>query len=162
MKRVNNYELMEVLGQGEYGKVYRGVDIESGQEVAIKVINRETQEKTPELEGFLRNEQEVLGMTKCEEIVELLQMLRVDQQLYLVYSYCAGGNLEELLALHGPMAEQPALSIFRAVLRAFHHLHQPHRVIIHRDLKPQNILFESKGGKVKLADFGFCKVFQSV
>lgn len=116
MKRVEKYELVEVIGQGEYGKVYRGVDVESQKEVAIKVINRETQDKTPELEGFLRNEQEVLGMTDCAQIVQLIEMLRQGDKLYLVYNLCSGGNLEQLLSREGRLDERQTIDIFRQVV----------------------------------------------
>ena len=90
-------------------------------------------------------------------IVKFVEMIKSSNYVYLVYEFCEGGTLEDLLREKGPLEEKEALSIFRQLINAFHSLHESH--ILHRDIKPNNIFFKS--GHLKLADFGFCKKLRS-
>jgi serine/threonine-protein kinase ULK/ATG1 len=80
-------------------------------------------------------------------------MLRTHHNYYLVYEYCNGGTLADLIRSQGPLPLNQALAYFQQLREAYRVLHAAH--ILHRDLKPGNILFHD--GVVKLADFGFCK-----
>jgi serine/threonine protein kinase len=80
-------------------------------------------------------------------------MLRTANNYYLIYEYCNGGTLADLLEKKKFLSETEALKIFAQMIEAFKVL--VHESILHRDLKPSNILFHN--GVLKLADFGFCK-----
>lgn len=80
-------------------------------------------------------------------------MLRTVNNYYLIYEYCNGGTLADLLEKRRFLPETEALKIFSQILEAFKILVREN--ILHRDLKPTNILFHN--GVLKIADFGFCK-----
>lgn len=80
-------------------------------------------------------------------------MMRTMNNIYLVYDFCNGGNLEELIHKKGFLKEEQSLVYFEQMLNAFKILTKDK--ILHRDLKPSNILLHD--GVIKIADFGFCK-----
>jgi serine/threonine-protein kinase ULK/ATG1 len=80
-------------------------------------------------------------------------MIKTNNFIYLVYEYCEGGTLEDLIKKKKRFSEREALIIFKQLIFAEKALYENH--ILHRDIKPNNIFFKS--GHLKLADFGFCK-----
>mmetsp|Transcript_16206 Transcript_16206/g.13779 ORF Transcript_16206/g.13779 Transcript_16206/m.13779 type:complete len:147 (-) Transcript_16206:1471-1911(-) len=84
-------------------------------------------------------------------------MLKTANNMYLVYEFCDGGTLEEVLQKQNHLSEKESLDIFKQLINAFKHIYREN--IIHRDLKPANILLCD--GIVKIADFGFCKRMSS-
>jgi serine/threonine-protein kinase ULK/ATG1 len=86
-------------------------------------------------------------------VINFVEMIKTNRFIYLVYEFCEGGTLEDLIRAQGHLHEHHALKIFRQLLNAFKSLNENH--ILHRDVKPNNIFFKS--GNLKLADFGFCK-----
>ena len=80
-------------------------------------------------------------------------MLRTANNYYLVYEFCNGGTLAELIKSKTRLTQQETIVIFLQLRNAFEALYSEN--ILHRDLKPTNILFHN--GVIKLADFGFCK-----
>ena len=108
---------------------------------------------TPRLEEFTTSEINVLSRLDCPHIIRFVEILRTASNYYLVYEYCNGGTLEQLLKKKGVLPENEALEIFRQLLDAFRALLKEN--ILHRDLKPANLLFHE--GVLKVADFGFCK-----
>jgi len=74
--------------------------------------------------------------------------------MYMIYEFCDGGNLEELLHRKRAFTENEALYFFKQIINGYFSLYK--RNILHRDLKLQNILL--KDGSIKIADFGFCKI----
>ena len=90
-------------------------------------------------------------------VVKFVEMIKSGNYVYLVYQFCQGGTLEDLIRERGHLPEKEALGIFRQLINALRSLHEHH--ILHRDIKPNNIFFKS--GHLKLADFGFCKKLRS-
>ena len=162
-KIIENYSLQEVLGQGVYGKVYRGVNIKTKEEVAIKVIRAEKFKDVPKLEECTVNEISALSkMGENAHIVRYIDMLKTVNNFYFVYEYCNGGTLEKLMQQYRSspekvMPEPKAIYYFKQIVEAFKILTKLN--IMHRDLKPDNILLHN--GIIKIADFGFCKSLTS-
>lgn len=162
-KIIENYSLQEVLGQGVYGKVYRGINIKTKDEVAIKVIRAEKFKDVPKLEECTVNE--ISALSKMEDnphIVRYIDMLKTVNNFYFVYEYCNGGTLEKLMQQYRSspekvMPEAKAIYYFKQIIEAFKTLTKLN--IMHRDLKPDNILLHN--GIIKIADFGFCKSLTS-
>jgi serine/threonine-protein kinase ULK/ATG1 len=84
-------------------------------------------------------------------------MIKTNNYIYLVYEFCEGGTLEDIIRKKGHLSEQEALKIFKQLINALKSLHE--NFILHRDIKPNNIFFKSS--HLKLADFGFCKKLRS-
>jgi serine/threonine protein kinase len=152
-KIIENYSLHEVLGSGQYGKVYKALNMKNNTLVAIKVVRSDKFRDVPKLEEFTMNEIQTLARINNPNIVKFIEMLRTTNHYYFVYEYCNGGTLESLLKQKGHFLEDEALQFFRELINAFRSLSKEN--IMHRDLKPANILLHND--KVKLGDFGFCK-----
>jgi serine/threonine protein kinase len=152
-KKVDQYLLQEKLGAGQYGTVYLATHLTKNQTFAIKVTTISRYRTTPRLEELTNSEISVLGRVKCPHIISFVEMLRTSSNYYLVYEYCNGGTLAQLLEKRKFLPEGEALHIFGQMLEAFRVLVKEN--ILHRDLKPANVLFSDS--TVKVADFGFCK-----
>ncbi|CAD8061051.1 unnamed protein product [Paramecium primaurelia] len=152
-KVVENYSLLEVIGSGQYGKVYKAVNIKNNSLVAVKVVKIEKFKEVPKLEEFTMNEIQTLAKISNPYVVKFIEMLKSSRNYYFVYEYCNGQTLEAVIQEQGVQTEKEALYYFRQLVQAFQSLIQDN--IMHRDLKPSNIMLHN--GQVKLGDFGFCK-----
>lgn len=153
-KVIENYMLKEVIGSGQYGKVYRSINLKDDQIYAVKVIKQEKFKLVSKLTEFTHNEIQTLSKINHPNIIRFVEILRTTNNVYLIYEYCAGGTLEDMIKTRQKIPEPEALAIFEQMLNAFELLFSQN--ILHRDLKPSNILF-SGPNQIKIADFGFCK-----
>jgi serine/threonine protein kinase len=96
-KVVENYLLYESIGAGQYGKVYRAKNQKTGETVAIKVIPLEKFHHVPKLEEFTTNEIKTLSRITNPNVVKFIEMLKTANNTYLVYEFCDGGTLEDVL-----------------------------------------------------------------
>ena len=153
---MSDYELLDCIGSGAYGQVYRGKNTSTDQSVAIKVINFET--ISDDIEELMR---EARSMRECSHIntVKIISGFVVGSRLWIVMEYLAGGSVADILRFLYTVERQTRLSeiqvacIISDVLQALIYLHGQGK--IHRDIKAANILL-SASGVVKLADFGVC------
>ena len=152
-KIVENYVLYESIGAGQYGKVFRSKNTQTNEIVAVKTIPLQKFAQVPKLEEFTSNEIKTLARINNPNVVRFIEMLKTVNNMYLVYEFCEGGTLEDILQRKRFLPETEALNIFLQLLNAFKAIYKEN--ILHRDLKPSNILIHN--GVFKIADFGFCK-----
>ena len=148
---MEKYHVLELIGEGSFGRVYKGRKKYTGHVVALKFIP-----KAGKAEKDLRNlrrEIEIMSGLKHVNIIELLDHFETDDEVVVVTEF-AEGELFQILEDDGKLLEEQIQSIACQLLSALYYLHT-HR-ILHRDMKPQNILL-GKGGVVKLCDFGFAR-----
>jgi len=156
-KVVDKYILMNILGSGQFGDVYKAQMMDTNKFFAIKTISLEKFISIPRLNEMTKNELDILSKIRNPNIIRFTEMLKTVNNVYIVYELCNGGTLEELLARKKYLPEKEALDVFIQVLNACKSLVQYN--IMHRDFKPSNILFHNN--IVKVADFGFCKPLTS-
>uniref|UniRef100_A0A4W5Q154 non-specific serine/threonine protein kinase n=1 Tax=Hucho hucho TaxID=62062 RepID=A0A4W5Q154_9TELE len=145
------YHVLEMIGEGSFGRVYKGRKKFSGQVVALKFIP-----KVGRSEKELRNlkrEIDIMRGLQHPNIVLLLDSFETEREVVVVTEY-AEGELFQILEDDGNLPESQVRDIACQLVSALYYLHS-HR-ILHRDMKPQNILL-GKGGVVKLCDFGFAR-----
>lgn len=152
-KIVENYILYESIGSGQYGKVYRAKNTKTNETVAVKSIPIDKFRDVPKLEEFTANEIKTLNRIKNPNVIKFYEMLKTANNMYLVYEYCDGGTLEDILQKKHHLSEAESLQVFAQLINAFKAIYNEN--ILHRDLKPSNILIHN--GVYKIADFGFCK-----
>ncbi|XP_072302414.1 serine/threonine-protein kinase 36 [Eucyclogobius newberryi] len=148
---MNSYHVLELAGEGSFGRVYKGRKKHSGQVVALKFMP-----KVGRSEKELRNlkkEIEIMRDLQHPNIVQLFDSFETDTEVVVVTEY-AEGQLFQILEDDGCLPECQVREIACQLVSALYYLHS-HR-ILHRDMKPQNILL-GKSGVVKLCDFGFAR-----
>ena len=149
--RVGKYSILKTLEKGKFGTVKLAVHVPTGEQVAIKEIDKT---KTGKFENLFREAQNMKTLDH-PNIIKLLQVIETKKSLYLIMEYAEGGDIFTYLR-SGRMQESEAREKFRQIVSAVHYCHQ--KQIIHRDLKSENILLDSKNN-VKLADFGLSREF---
>ncbi|KAH9756115.1 serine/threonine-protein kinase TIO [Citrus sinensis] len=152
---VENYHVIELVGEGSFGKVYKGRRKYTGQTVAMKFIMKHG--KSEKDIHNLRQEIEILRKLKHQNIIAMLDSFESPQEFCVVTEF-AQGELFEILEDDKCLPEEQVQSIAKQLVRALHYLHSNR--IIHRDMKPQNILIGA-GSVVKLCDFGFARAMSA-
>uniref|UniRef100_A0A0R3PAI6 MAP/microtubule affinity-regulating kinase 3 n=1 Tax=Angiostrongylus costaricensis TaxID=334426 RepID=A0A0R3PAI6_ANGCS len=151
---VGKYKLLKTIGKGNFAKVKLAKHTITGQEVAIKIIDK-TALNPSSLQKLFR-EVKIMKQLDHPNIVKLYQVMENEQTLYLVLEYASGGEVFDYLVAHGRMKEKEARVKFRQIVSAVQYLHS--KSIIHRDLKAENLLLDADMN-IKIADFGFSNQF---
>jgi serine/threonine-protein kinase len=151
--RVGDYEVLQVLGAGGMGRVYKVRNAISDRVEAMKVL-------LPNLEGNIDLANRFMREIKTQasldhpNIAALHTALRVDDQLLMLMEYVEGVTLESMMAA-GPVSNDKAVDYMAQVLSALSYAHA--HGVVHRDLKPANIMITANGA-VKLMDFGIARM----
>lgn len=149
---VGDYRILDCLGAGGMGEVYRAVDRRTNKLVALKVILADKSDRS--FVARFMNEARILATVRHRNIVGFVEFLQHEGNPCLVMEYVEGKMLAELIDSRGRFPSDEALGVVEALGEAVAHLHG--LGIIHRDLKPANVLIASDG-QVKLLDFGIAK-----
>ena len=152
--RLAHYEILEPIGKGGMGEVYRAKDSKLGRDVAIKVLPDEFAENTERLRRFQR-EAKVLASLNHPYIAAIYGVEQSEGTHYLVLELVPGETLAERIA-RGPIPVDEALEIAMKIATALEEAHA--HGIVHRDLKPANIKL-TENGDIKVLDFGLAKAF---
>lgn len=156
-KKLLNYRIEKLLGQGGMGEVYLGVHTEIGRKVAIKVISPHLA-RDPRIQERFKREALILAKLNHPNIVQLYDYwARPEEGLFLIMEYVEGISLDRYIhrVLQGPIPPKQAIEIFLQVLDAFQYAHE--KGVIHRDIKPSNILLRNDN-VVKVLDFGIARI----
>ncbi|KAI3901026.1 hypothetical protein MKW92_014039 [Papaver armeniacum] len=153
---MQKYELGRLLGQGTFAKVYYARNIETGQSVAVKVIDKEKILKTGLIDQIKR---EISGMKLVSHpnIVQLYEVLATKNKIYFVIEYVKGGELFNKV-VKGKLKESVARKYFQQLISAVDFCHS--RGVYHRDLKLENLLLDEHGN-LKVSDFGLSALAES-
>ncbi len=146
-------EILECLGRGGMGVVYRARQIRLNRPVALKILAPEKEKESAFAERFAR-EAQALARLNHPNIVTVYDFGEADGLYYLLMEYVDGVSLRQLLQTRKITPER-ALAIVPRVCEALEFAHE--LGIVHRDIKPENILLD-KQGRVKIADFGIAKL----
>ena len=111
-KVIDNYVLNEIVGSGQYGKVYKSNHLKTDQLYAIKVIKLEKFKSVPQLHQFTLNEIQTLTKMNNPNIITFIEMLRTSNNIYLVYEFCDGGTLEDIIKQKKILQEKEAIHVF--------------------------------------------------
>jgi eukaryotic-like serine/threonine-protein kinase len=152
--RLGNFDIIEEVGQGGMGVVYRAVDRTLRRAVALKVL-RVGREDHRSIERFLR-EARAAARVVHDHLVPVLSVERAANGLpVLVLPFIAGSTLKQRIATDRVVPMARAVAIARTLAAALAALHEAG--LIHRDIKPSNILLDSLDGRAKLGDFGLVR-----
>ncbi|KAL1685777.1 kinase-like domain-containing protein [Schizophyllum commune] len=150
----------ELIGKGSYGRVYMGMNVTTGDIMAVKQVEiprsafGSHDARQQEVLDALRSENETLKHLDHPNIVQYLGIEETAEFLSIFLEYVPGGTIKACLNNHGPFPEEITKSFGKQILTGLEYLHS--RGIIHRDLKSENILVEPTG-ECKISDFGISK-----
>lgn len=150
----SDYEVLTLLGKGNFAKVYLVEHKVTRQQFSAKIFDKELIKGDPfEMKCFLY-EVTMLREVAGPSLLNTSKIYEGETNIYCVGQYCSGGTIYEYLKQHGKPTENHALSVMRQVLEALAYLQK--KRLIHRDLKPENIMFNDKNYEtITLVDFGF-------
>lgn len=154
----NGFRDENVVGEGGFGSVYRGLLSSNGHEVAVKSLMKEV---TEGMKGFVA-EISTLGRTQHRNLVPLRGWCRMQKQLFIVYDYMPNGSLDKLI-FGNPMTILPwtrRYGILKGVAAGLLYLHEEwEKRVIHRDIKSSNVLLDSELN-ARLGDFGLARLYE--
>ncbi|KAH8974643.1 hypothetical protein BDL97_01G112600 [Sphagnum fallax] len=156
--RVGKYEIGKLLGEGTFAKVKLAKNKETGESVAIKVIDKEKILKHKMLEQIKR-EISTMKLVKHPNIVQLLEVMASKTKIYIVMEYATGGELFDKIVHQGRLKEEQSRKYFQQLIDAVDYCHS--RGVYHRDLKPENLLLDA-AGNLKISDFGLSALPQQL
>jgi serine/threonine-protein kinase len=163
VNQVGRFQILEELGRGACGVVYRALDPAIGRTVAIKSIRfsefSDPDERRDIRERLLREAQSA-GKLSHPNIVTIYDVLESNDLAYIFMEFVDGPSLKEAMRRPAPPSREQVLSFLRQIAAALDYAHR--KGIIHRDIKPANVMISDRGvdrdGVAKIADFGVAKL----
>lgn len=151
------YRIIEEIGQGGMGKVYKAFDTKVQEKIALKIIRPEIARDRTVIERF-RNELKLARQITHPHVCRVFDIGEDGGTPFLTMEYVPGKNLALMIRMTGPLAPETAVDYARQIAEG---LAAAHRLgVIHRDLKPHNILID-ESGTAKIMDFGLARSVQA-
>ena len=148
--------IKEKLGEGGFGSVRLGINKQTGEKVAIKILEKS---KLTRYEDKIRihREIEILKKVKHPNIVQLYSVIETEKQIFLIMEYIKGQELYQYILLKKKLSEEEACFYFQQIISGIEYLHK--LKIAHRDIKSENILIEQNTKTIKIIDFGLSNTY---
>jgi calcium-dependent protein kinase len=156
------YDVIEFLGEGSFGKVYKVKNKESTKEFAMKVISKSAAFSPGSDEREILKEINILKSLDHQNIMKIYEYYNTPLELYIISELCRYGELLTKLAGSGYISEDTTWKIMKQIFSAVAYCHSNN--IIHRDLKPQNIMIMDENEEsfaIKVIDFGTSEIFHT-
>ncbi|CAN6584266.1 unnamed protein product [Malus baccata var. baccata] len=150
VRKVGKYEVGRMIGEGTFAKVKFAQNTETGESVAMKVLDRTTIIKHKMVDQIKR-EISIMKLVRHPYVVRLHEVLASRTKIYIILEFITGGELFDKIVHHGRLSEGEARRYFQQLIDGVDYCHS--KGVYHRDLKPENLLLDSLGN-LKISDFG--------
>jgi serine/threonine protein kinase/Tfp pilus assembly protein PilF len=147
------YQIIEELGKGGMGKVYRALDKELNEEVAIKLIKPKIAKDKETIERF-KNELKIARRISHRNVGRMYELMEDRGSHFITMEYVPGQDLRGLIRQTGQLTTGKAIAIAKEICEGLEEAH--HHGVVHRDLKPSNIIID-RDGNARILDFGIAK-----
>ena len=152
---INNYRMKKEIGEGNFGKVKLAEFIPTGEEFAIKILNKEKIKK--KMKNVNLRENEIITKLNHINIVFVFNIIDTPENYYIIMEYCKLGELFDYIVKKKRLSEEEASVFFYQLINGVDYMHS--KGIAHRDLKPENLLL-TEDKILKIIDFGLSHEFQ--
>ena len=152
---INNYELKEDIGEGNFGKVKLGIFKKTGEKFAIKIINKDKIKQ--KMKNILFKENEIITKFNHINVVYVFQIFEEENNIYIIMEYCNKGELFDYIVSHKRLEEEEASIFFYQLINGVDYIHK--KGVAHRDLKPENLLL-TEDKTLKIIDFGLSHEYE--
>nr|DAD36141.1 TPA_asm: hypothetical protein HUJ06_006781 [Nelumbo nucifera] len=156
--RIGKYEIGKTLGEGSFAKVKFAKNVDTGDSVAIKVLDK-VQVLRHKMVEQIKREISTMKLIKHPNVIKLYEVMASKTKIYIVLEFVDGGELFDKIVNNGRLKEDEARRYFQQLINAVDYCHS--RGVYHRDLKPENLLLDSYG-VLKVSDFGLSALSQQV
>ncbi|KAF5944819.1 hypothetical protein HYC85_018896 [Camellia sinensis] len=156
--RVGRYELGRTLGEGAFAKVKFGRNVETDENVAIKILNKEKILKH-DMIGQIKREILTMKLIRHPNVIRMYEVMASKTKIFIVLEFVTGGELFDKISGKGRLKEDEARKYFQQLINAVDYCHS--RGVFHRDLKPENLLLDANG-ILKVSDFGLSALPQQI
>ncbi|PSS19684.1 CBL-interacting serine/threonine-protein kinase [Actinidia chinensis var. chinensis] len=150
VRKVGKYEVGRTIGEGTFAKVKFAQNTETGESVAMKVLDRTTILKHKMVDQIKR-EISIMKLARHPNVVRLHEVLASRTKIYIILEFITGGELFDKIVHHGRLSEADSRRFFQQLIDGVDYCHS--KGVYHRDLKPENLLLDSEGN-LKISDFG--------
>ncbi|KAF8652241.1 hypothetical protein HU200_062877 [Digitaria exilis] len=158
VKRVGKYELGRIIGRGTFAKVRFAKNTETGESVAIKILDKE-KVLMHKIVDQIKRDISVMKMVKHPNVVRIDEVLGSKTKIYIVLEYATDGGLFETIVKYGRVPECDARRYFQQLINAVDYCHS--RGVYHRNIKHKKLLLDSNGD-LKVLGFGLSALSQQV
>ena len=152
---IKNYEFQKDIGEGNFGKVKLGIFKPTGEEFAIKILNKS--KIKIKMKNSIFKENEIIRKFNHINVVYVFQILEDSQNFYIIMEYCKHGELFDYIVKNERLTEEESSIFFYQLINGIEYIHS--KGISHRDLKPENLLLAEKK-ILKIIDFGLSHEFE--
>ncbi|CAJ2633426.1 unnamed protein product [Trifolium pratense] len=156
--RAGKYELGRTLGEGNFAKVKFARHVETGEHVAIKILDKEKILKHKMIRQ-IKQEISTMKLIRHPNVIRMHEVIANRSKIFIVMEIVTGGELFDKIARNGRLKEDEARKYFQQLICAVDYCHS--RGVCHRDLKPENLLLDANG-VLKVSDFGLSALPQQV
>jgi len=147
------YQIIEELGRGGMGRVYKAMDVEVNEKIALKLIKPEIAADKRTIERF-RNELKFARKIRHKNVCQMYDLSKEEGSYYITMEFVPGDDLKSLIRRMGRLSPGQAITITQQVCDG---LTEAHKLgVVHRDLKPQNIMID-QDGNARIMDFGIAR-----
>lgn len=150
VRKVGKYEVGRTIGEGTFAKVKFAQNTETGESVAMKVLDRSAIIKH-KMADQIKREISIMKLVRHPYVVRLHEVLASRTKIYIILEFITGGELFDKIVRHGRLSEAEARLYFQQLIDGVDYCHS--KGVYHRDLKPENLLLDSQGN-LKISDFG--------
>ncbi|KAK2659988.1 hypothetical protein Ddye_006521 [Dipteronia dyeriana] len=150
VRKVGKYEVGRTIGEGTFAKVKFAQNTETGESVAMKVLDRSTIIKH-KMADQIKREISIMKLVRHPYVVRLHEVIASRTKIYIILEFITGGELFDKIVHHGRLSEAESRRYFQQLVDSVDYCHS--KGVYHRDLKPENLLLDSLGN-LKISDFG--------
>ena len=152
--KISNYTLKGDIGEGNFGKVKLGIFKQTGEEFAVKILNKKMIKE--KMKNTVFKENEIITKFNHVNVVFVFDIIEDIENYYIVMEYCKSGELFDYIVAHQNLEEDEAAFFFYQLINGVEYIHS--LGVAHRDLKPENLLL-TENKILKIIDFGLSHEF---